>query len=610
MDAHAHETEHTPQAGSGLPVWQTLAVVTVAFLVRAAYLAQAEDMPLFYHLIGDGARYWDWAGRIAGGDWLGGEVFYQAPAYPYFLAVVRCLVGDSLWWAHLAQAGLGALACGLLAAAAARFTSRTAGLCSGFLLALYGPAVFFDGLIQKATLSLFLICALLYLLARLTSPPSSRHRREVFIALAAGVVLGLLALTREQALLLGGGVVLWLAVGFPTGERSRRLGLGLAVLFVLGCTAVLSLVAWRNYHVGGEWVITTVQAGPNFYIGNHEGATGRYEALKPGAEWPPLERQAATELAEAAIGTELTPREVSRYWLSKSWTYIRQHPADWVGLMLHKWALTWNAYEISDTESLTLYGHLSWLLGVLSRVNHFGLLAPLAVLGAALTINRWRRLWLLYAMIVLTATGVTLFFVFARYRFPLVPLLAIFAGAGVCELGAWVRNGFRSITADSALRRHPWLVMLLTVGAAVGCNVRFGHERLLDGTAYENWGAILTAEGNPAAAAYLLGEALRYKPESPAVHTRLGVALAAQGELPEAKVRFDEALELDPEFAPAHYHLGMLMASLGRTETAEAHLRRAAELEPRRGRAHFQLGLVLARVGRSDEAIDAYRKAL
>ena len=32
--------------------------------------------------------------RIAAGDWLGGEVFYQSPLYPYFLGALYTLFGD------------------------------------------------------------------------------------------------------------------------------------------------------------------------------------------------------------------------------------------------------------------------------------------------------------------------------------------------------------------------------------------------------------------------------------------------------------------------------------------------------------------------------------
>ena len=47
-------------------------------------------------LLGDAHGYDEWARRIAGGDWIGSEVFYQAPLYPYFLGVIYAIAGRDL----------------------------------------------------------------------------------------------------------------------------------------------------------------------------------------------------------------------------------------------------------------------------------------------------------------------------------------------------------------------------------------------------------------------------------------------------------------------------------------------------------------------------------
>src|SRR5689334_17382709 len=69
------------------------AVALVAGLVRALYLVQLRGSLPVQVLIGDARAYDAWAWRIASGDWLGDEVFYQAPLYPYFLGAIYRFAG-------------------------------------------------------------------------------------------------------------------------------------------------------------------------------------------------------------------------------------------------------------------------------------------------------------------------------------------------------------------------------------------------------------------------------------------------------------------------------------------------------------------------------------
>src|SRR5688572_9656336 len=132
---------------SGLFFWQLVAVAALALIVRLIYIWQLRDSPFFDVLMGDAHRYDVWAAQIAGGDLIGREVFYQAPLYPYFLATLYTIGGRSLLMVRVCQAVLGTVACVLLALTARRVYSDRTGLIAGVGLALYAPAVFFDGLI-------------------------------------------------------------------------------------------------------------------------------------------------------------------------------------------------------------------------------------------------------------------------------------------------------------------------------------------------------------------------------------------------------------------------------------------------------------------------------
>ena len=71
-------------------------VFAVALAVRLLHVWQMQGTPFFATLMGDSRGYDRWAAEIAGGDWLGREVFYQAPLYPYFLGALYSLFGRDL----------------------------------------------------------------------------------------------------------------------------------------------------------------------------------------------------------------------------------------------------------------------------------------------------------------------------------------------------------------------------------------------------------------------------------------------------------------------------------------------------------------------------------
>src|SRR6185369_6448999 len=206
-----------------------------------------------------------------------------------------------------------------------------------------------------------------------------------------------------------------------TGVVSGVSRTGQAAAFMLGLAIVLLPVAIRNYAVGGGFYLTTSQFGPNFFIGNNANADGTYMSLRFGRGAPEYERQDATELAEHATGRTLTPSEVSSYWTDRALDFITAHPAQWVSLVGRKFLLLVNATEMLDTESQESYAEWSWPLRLGGWFGHFGVLVPLAVLGMFLAWPDRRRLAILYVMTGTYMASVLMFYVFARYRLPLVP---------------------------------------------------------------------------------------------------------------------------------------------------------------------------------------------
>lgn len=570
-----------------------IAIFFVSLTVRLVHLFQIRQAPFFALPMGDAQSYHAWAQQIAAGDWIGSEVFYQAPLYPYFLAAVYTLFGDAPMTVRLVQAVLGSLACAFLALAAWRLFSRPAGIAAGLMLAFYAPAIFFDALIQKSVLDAFLLCLALALVSRLIAGDPVRRRSWLWL----GVTLGLLTLSRENAVVFAAAIFAWLLWSQHHLWSER---LVLAGWLLAGLAIVLLPVAARNKLVSGELHLTTSQFGPNFYIGNNETASGIYQPLRFGHGDPRYERQDATELAEQATGRSLTPAEVSRYWTGRAFEYIRTQPVDWLELMGRKIMLAWNASEVADTEDQLSYADWSAVLRVTSRFWHFGILAPLAVFGIWVTWPRRAELGLLYLMPAAYLLALVAFAVMARYRYPLVPFLILFSAAGVA-------NAARLLQAPPR-RLVPGLAA--TVVFAVFTNWPMYSMAEMRGITEANVATELQAQGRLEEAIALYRAALARDPNDALTYSNLGTALAASGQLDEAVAQYRRALALAPNDADSHYNLGNALMAQGRIADAADRFRDALRIEPGLPDAHLNLGNALAELGLIEEAANHYRQAI
>src|SRR5688572_17857510 len=425
--------------------------------------------------MGDANGYDQWAQRLAAGDWIGSDVFYQAPLYPYFLGLVYKIFGRDLLAVRIIQALIGSASCALLAMAGARLFSRRVGVIAGLALALWAPAIFFDGLLQKSVLDVFFVCLGLYLIARVTSPvedPPAKAGGCIWAAL--GAAMGGLALTRENALIFVLVIAIWSIV--ERSSNRRRTVVEHTVPFVAGLAIVLMPVVIRNYAIDGGFYVTTSQFGPNLYIGNNPQADGTYASIRFGRGAPEFERTDATEVAEASVGRSLSASEVSSYWTGRALGYITGQPLDWLRLMGRKTLLLVNRHEMLDTESQQSYAEWSTPLGALGWLSHFGVLVPVALLGIIITWPDRRRLWILHALTIAYALSVVMFYVFARYRYPLVPFLLLFAAAGVTH----IRRALQS-----------WPTVAIVAAAAVVANVPMLSSTLMRAITENNLGTAL-----------------------------------------------------------------------------------------------------------------------
>ena len=526
------------------------------------------------------------------------------------------------------QALFGSAASVFLARAGARFFSERVGWVAGVLLAIYPPSIFFDGILQKASIDLVLMCGLLWTLGAIQQQPRLR------LVVLAGVLQGAMTLNRENAAVLVPVLMAWI-VWLSWGELARLGTLRLAAL-AAGMALVLLPVGLRNYRVGGEFTLTTSQMGPNFYIGNHHGATGGYVTLRADRGDPRYESQDARLLAEDALGRKLSPGEVSQFWLERSWDYIKNEPMDWLRL-LAKVVLHLERDRAGRCRGDS--NARSALAAVGGAVGRAALWRDLPVGGARAVADAPRLAAIVAALCdarVVCRRGDAVLCVRP------LSLSTRAGGNAVCRCGAAAAWELWWCTRRAAGRE-------LAIGTAIGvlvaivCNWPTPQTFNDDTVTYFNAGTTLLDEGRTEDAIALFEKARKIDPKFPATYINLGRAWLALNNLPRAHAAYEQAIKVDPNHAIFYLNLADVEEKEGRLEEAVGNLRQAIKLDPllvpamrslarwemqhgdvtgavahfRRGaelasgsaEAHLDLGMALVKQGDLSEAASELRRA-
>jgi tetratricopeptide (TPR) repeat protein len=443
-------------------VW-VAGVCALALVLRLVYVFQVKDTTLVAPEELDPGLYYQWAQEIASGNWLGKAPFVQSPLYAYLLGVLMMFIGTGVGPILIAQSVVGCGTVLLTYVAGRRLFGHWHGLVAALLIALYGPFIFYEGMVMKTFLSPLLTLALLLLFdraragARPDESGGADGRRAARLFAAAGVIYGLTTLDRDNFILLApvlAAMALWL------GGGPNRRGLRAAGAFALGTVLMVAPVTLRNWAVSHEFVLLTTGGGEVFFIGNNPDANGLYVPPPFVRPDPKYEHADFIARAEEIAGRKMTPMQSSWFWFREGAKFIAEEPLSWVRLLGHKFVHFWNFFELPDNLDYVIAQRFSTLLGALNVTfpppgvgtiavpaagswvpvrlhlySNFGTVAPLGLFGIFLTWRRWRRYMPLYVLLFGYMGTVLLFFNFSRFRVPIVPILALFAAEGLFALG-------------------------------------------------------------------------------------------------------------------------------------------------------------------------------
>ncbi len=346
----------------------------------------------------------------------------RMPGYPLFLAAIYAL-GGGVKAVMVLQGLMGGMIV-ILTYLIGKRLHEPAALLAALLLALDPLSIGFSAaLLSETPFTLCLLASLwlcLKVLPQVVPTPSSAVRtpcgtdrahshskaRSLLPWFALGILWAIAVYLRASAL--------WLILPLSLAASPRRL-LAASLIPLALTLALLSPWLIRNYSLfhSGPFRLTTLEG------------ISLYEAVYPAADGSPKQDQINRALPPD-IQT-LNEAQRNDEWSRRAWSHITSDPARLARLALDKIARTWspwfNAAEFRAPP-------IQWLMSLWNIP-----LFACALLGIAISFRRSRRAAALLLIPILYFTALhALFLGSVRYRVPLMPLVCLFAAAGIFHL--------------------------------------------------------------------------------------------------------------------------------------------------------------------------------
>jgi tetratricopeptide (TPR) repeat protein/4-amino-4-deoxy-L-arabinose transferase-like glycosyltransferase len=583
-----------------------LGLFVFAYALRFVYMLQMESNPHFFSPTMDPLFHDAWAQDIASGNWIGSHVFFRAPFYAYFLAVVYKLFGHGYILPRLIQHLVGSFSCVLIYLLARKLFGRTVAIVAGIIAATYGMFLYFeDELLLDSFLVFFDLLLILLLLRAKEVPRLTRW-------LGCGLILGVSAITRPNILFFIPFVWLWIYLAFRGTRPFKRIA-GYWAWLLVGVALVVLPVTLRNLLVAGDLVLISSQGGINFYIGNNENADG-VSAIFYSEHWEYRDFQSA---AEKQTGRSMTPSQISNFYYRKGLEFFIHTPWKSFKLLVKKVYLFWSRFEISNNQDIYFYRRYSSLIRVLPL--GFWCMGPLGLAGMIIsylfarrnkrperrkTADQRKKILLPVLFVFSYMLTVVMFFVPARFRLPVIPLLMVFSAFALVWL---VRRARRRDLASIRI----WLLVLVPFLFLTNTNA---YHQMVGGVslaqAHFGLGNVYLKTGQLDLARAQFDTALALNPHWSRAHLNRGMVFFRKGDYGQAEKDFLAELKLNPDEAQAYNDLAAIYLRQERYDETEEMAKKAIELDPYAPNPHMNLALAYQRTGRIAQAKEALRQGI
>ena len=414
-----------------------LIIFTVlAFLIRIEVIRSllVFDLNVLYPShVTDMYTYHNLASKIVA-DSYSQPYIYQPFYYAVFLSSIFKIFSENILYVLLTQAMLGALTVFFAAQSAKKLWNRKAGLMTAILLTFSQILIFYTSYLLIVTVQAFLITMLLYFSL------TAYSKKGFFYWGIAGLVLGCSILTRGNMWFVLPGMFLIVLIRGVFQNIGRGFLRKLLPSFIFIVFVILPQIpfVYVNTMKCGKFSGPSMAAGDVLLFGNTpESPPGGNEA-----------QYGAGIIKQTVTGKYWNSTESENSIIQRIWGYLKNEPLSYTELTFRKFLLFWDINEIPNNVDFNKNIQLSEKLRYLGFIPTFIIL----ILGGAgclffIPYIFKKNSAFIIPLYILGSywVGICLFYMLARFRAPILPVLAVCGGGMLAYMFSYSSKKGRSI---------------------------------------------------------------------------------------------------------------------------------------------------------------------
>lgn len=575
-----------------------LFILVVGLIARVVFCIQFSKTLYYRYPILDAKIYDETARNVSSGKLIQDKAFFMGPLYPYSLGGIYAIFGHTNLVPRIVQMLLGLGCCILLFFLGRSLFSPMVGLCASAIYAIYKPVLFYEQIILSETLMAFSIVLFFFLLIQLCK------KKYYGWWIVSGLVFGFVALLRGNVILFIPVLLIWFFINGYEKSKSLntifRNSIWRIILFSAGFLISILPATLHNYLAEKDFVLITSNAGFNLFVGNNEKAGGFFY-LPPQFNWEQDPNGSRT--AERTLGkSPLTSSEVSRFWGEKAYRFIKGNPTTFIKLLAIKFYLFWGAFEIPQIYNI--YEMKAFIPILKFPLANYTIMAPLAFIGLIISfIKTDKRRTLLILFVITYILSLLPFFITARFRIPIIPVLCLFAGYTVVNI-------------IEALKGNKWKESIIYVFAILILLLMFNNKKSysIENDAKAQFhnilGLLYQTDGQQLNAIAEYEKAVTFV-QLPGAYANLANLLYEQKEFDKAIFYYNTATQLNPEDARLYFNLGQAYLYTHKLDEARESFEKAISLDAKvQPIIYYNLALLYKKKGERKKAINAIKTYL